>query len=217
MRLDDDEDVKQYVHSKKVEVVVVEPPSKVRTVLTMLDKVLNPYLRTLKSRGGLPKWGGLNTTPSSFSVHQAMKEYTEEKGYDLFQHYSVAQSLLRVRECIRDNGIGVARNKLSQFMSDRSIKGGSALKVIQDQDFVALWKAVIDANSTGKSPSKNTPKDMKINNPKLHKLDEILREHFHRARACGESSRAIVFSQLRDSVEEIVNVLRGSRPLVNAT
>ena len=34
-------------------------------------------------------------------------------------------------------------------------------------------------------------------------LDEVLVEHFERAKARGESSRAIVFSQWRDSVEEV--------------
>jgi ERCC4-related helicase len=51
----------------------------------------------------------------------------------------------------------------------------------------------------------------------LEKLEFILKEHFERARVCNESSRAIVFSQLRDSVEEIVGVLTGLAPLVLAT
>jgi ERCC4-related helicase len=217
VRFEDDEDVKQYVHSRKFEVIVVEPPSQVVTVTKMLDKLLNTHLHTLKIRGGLPNWVGINSTPTAYFVHKAMNDYIETSGYDLMQHFSVAQTLLRVRECLRDNGIGVARKKLSEFMSKHTTKGGFALKVIQSQEFIDVWMSVIDANSTGKSPSKNTSEDLKINNPKLDMLDKILREHFNRARACGESSRAIVFSQLRDSVEEIVNVLHGSRPLVKAT
>eukprot|EP00978_Attheya_sp_CCMP212_P000903 scaffold1948_cov52-Attheya_sp.AAC.6 len=53
-----------------------------------------------------------------------------------------------------------------------------------------------------------------MNNPKLVKLDEILSEHFESAKSRGESSRAIVFSQWRDSVEEIVQMLSVSEPLL---
>ena len=58
--------------------------------------------------------------------------------------------------------------------------------------------------------------DKLINNPKLCKLIEIMEEHFERARACQKSSRAIVFSQYRDSVSEIVSILVASEPLIRA-
>ena len=53
-----------------------------------------------------------------------------------------------------------------------------------------------------------------MNNPKLSKLREILNEHFERAKAVGNSSRAIVFSQFRDSVAEIVDLLSSLRPVI---
>lgn len=43
--------------------------------------------------------------------------------------------------------------------------------------------------------------DLKLNNPKLEKLCEILVEHFEREKVLGNSTRAIVFSQWRKSVE----------------
>ena len=45
------------------------------------------------------------------------------------------------------------------------------------------------------------------NNPKLFKLVEVLREHFERKEATGQSTRVIVFSQWRESVGEIVSML----------
>jgi len=51
--------------------------------------------------------------------------------------------------------------------------------------------------------------------PKLVKLVEVLTDHFSRAKAAGRSTRAIVFTQYRDSVGEIVSLL-GSTPLVKA-
>lgn len=83
-------------------------------------------------------------------------------------------------------------------------------KVIATSDkFASLWKAVVTSQDTGKNYDERLPDDLKVCNPKLQKLDDILVEHFERARACQKSSRAIVFSQWRDSVEEIVQILTG--------
>lgn len=45
------------------------------------------------------------------------------------------------------------------------------------------------------------------NNPKLTKLTEVLVEHFERTHAINESTRVIVFSQWRESVDGIVKML----------
>ncbi|CAN0501428.1 unnamed protein product, partial [Ectocarpus sp. 8 AP-2014] len=52
-----------------------------------------------------------------------------------------------------------------------------------------------------------------VKHPKLIKLKEVLREHFARHEAGGKSTRAIVFTQLRDSVEEITEFLAGEELL----
>lgn len=55
--------------------------------------------------------------------------------------------------------------------------------------------------------------NLKLNNPKLEKLCEILVDHFQNEKKNGNSTRAIVFSQWRKSVEEIVSVLSTERIL----
>lgn len=97
-------------------------------------------------------------------------------------------------------------------MSEYSSKAGFGKSVVQSDTFVALFNAVVGSQDLG--GDNPTPEQLKMNNPKLSKLEEILKEHFERSRAIKSSSRAIVFSQWRDSVEEIVNVLNGSKPLL---
>ena len=55
--------------------------------------------------------------------------------------------------------------------------------------------------------------NLKMNNPKLEKLCEILVEHFENERKNGKSTRVIVFSQWRKSVDEIVCVLKTEESL----
>ena len=55
------------------------------------------------------------------------------------------------------------------------------------------------------------------NHPKLMKLREILAEHFTRHSVVESSTRAIVFTQFRDSVSEIIELLKALSPLIKAT
>ena len=50
--------------------------------------------------------------------------------------------------------------------------------------------------------------------PKLKKLQEVLLEHFERHSRAESSTRSIVFTQYRHSVEEIVELLEGLKPLI---
>lgn len=115
------------------------------------------------------------------------------------------------------SGLGLARHRLQSFISEYNNKAGLGGNVIQSPAFKALLESVVNPQNVSFDKLENpTPEQLKVNNPKLSKLDEILNEHFQRSRALGNSSRAIVFSQWRDSVEEIVHVLNGSKPLLQA-
>jgi superfamily II DNA/RNA helicase len=68
---------------------------------------------------------------------------------------------------------------------------------LRDSDnFQSLWGRVTQLHIRGE-----------LEHPKLKLLKEILRDHFERAARAGQPSRAIVFTQLRASVSEIVGAL----------
>jgi Fanconi anemia group M protein len=104
----------------------------------------------------------------------------------------------------------MVRSKIIQLKNDPK---GIMASIVKGKEFQAVWEAVLRASSDPNNVNEPA-EDRKLNNPKLLKLDEILTEHFERARACGKSSRAIVFSQWRDSVSEIVAVLSSNQPLL---
>ncbi len=215
-RLDTDAEVKPYTHDREIETIVVDQPSEILTVEKLLNHVLDPQINMLRDRGGLRNFRGRNAALTHYNVLMSMREHMNANNYALLDQFRVIQSLLSVRQALRENGIGFARSKLHKFMEEFGTKGGYGGSVAQSQDFVKIWDAVVKAQDTGKSLSQDGVEEKKLNNPKLSKLEFILKEHFQRARAQGESSRAIVFSQWRDSVEEIVNVLQASAPLINA-
>jgi Fanconi anemia group M protein len=106
----------------------------------------------------------------------------------------------------------MVRSKMLQLKNEPK---GLMCSIVKGKEFQAVMDAVIQASADPDNVNE-TAEDRKLNNPKLMKLDEILTEHFERARACGNSSRAIVFTQWRDSVSEIVSVLAGNQPLLRA-
>lgn len=75
--------------------------------------------------------------------------------------------------------------------------------IIARKEFQDIEDALNQATKEGSVDASN----LKVNNPKLQKLCEVLTVHFERQKALGKSTRAIVFSQLRKSVTEIVSVL----------
>jgi len=81
------------------------------------------------------------------------------------------------------------------------------------------WFRYADPNvrlSTQRGPSQTT--SLAVGHPKLAKLEEIVLDHFVQFdddRGVGEAStRVIVFSEYRDSVNEITEILSQHRPLV---
>ena len=182
----------------------------------LLDKVLDPIINNLRERNGLRNFRGGNKSLTPYNVMLSMRTHVEQQDFALLQIFRPLIALLQARQALRDNGVGMARGSLLKFMKDYGKKGGYGAKVAESESLKKIWNTIVSVQDTGKSFSQDNIDDLKLNNPKLDKLEFVLREHFNRARSCGESSRAIVFSQWRDMVEEIVKMLQGSAPLVKA-
>lgn len=211
-RLDSDPEVKRYVHSREIEKIVVEPTEGINVVTSLFGKLINPLLEDLRNQGGIRKFRGSNSTITSYNLLQCMWDLNKGGEHRLNHIFTTIQALLRAKEGLRENGMGFARKRLRDFMTANTNKGGYGKKILELDAFMNLWNAVIGTQDLAEE--RPTPSQLKMNNPKLSKLEEILNEHFQRAKATNQSSRAIVFSQWRDSVEEIVNVLNDSKPLV---
>ena len=209
-RLEDDPSVKKYVHERHSEIITVQQSSAITNIERMLNDLIAPLLERLRSGNGLAMIRG-NATLTPWCIIRAREEYhTRTQDHSLDSYFYAAHSLIMVRSEIRKTGIGMVRSKIIQLKNDPK---GIMASIVKGKEFQAVWEAVLRASSDPNNVNEPA-EDRKLNNPKLLKLDEILTEHFERARACGKSSRAIVFSQWRDSVSEIVAVLSSNQPLL---
>ena len=100
-------------------------------------------------------------------------------------------------------GGGAFKRKLEEFQSE----------VAQEKSKLKSWK-VSFYRSEGFNSIIRRVKSMHergvLLHPKITKLIEILKDHFQRANAAGKPTRAIVFTQWRNSVAEIVSALEYS-------
>lgn len=200
-RVEDDDEVKPYTYHKEVEIIKITPTSVAQSIDALFDKIIGPRLQQLRERNQMGAYRGSDSNISSYHLLQCMQQRQGLGDKSMMHHFVVIQSLLRAREALRNVGIGFAGSKIMQFITDHGNRGlGGA--IVKEEAFLQLKRMLVDPQ--GKD------QDLRMNNPKLQMLDVVLHEHFARSEATGESSRAIVFSQWRGSVEEIVSVLQGS-------
>jgi len=208
-RTEEDPSVAQYIHQRESEIVIVPHASAVTAIDRLFSDIICPLLDRLRTLG--VRIHG-SATVTSYNLMRAGNDFAKRTGSKNHQGYLyAAQSLCQIRNDLHRQGIGAVRTKLHRM---RCVpQRGMLAHIVKTDEFNRIWTEVAKASCD--PDSKDTTVAQKLScNPKLNKLVEILLEHFERKKACGHSSRAIVFSQFRDSVSEIVNVLKPSEPLL---
>lgn len=119
-------------------------------------------------------------------------------------------SLVSGANLLAGHGLGPFQNWLTTLQQANANGRISRNKehLFKSECFQALCTRV--KMKIGSSNTKTTDK----NHPKLGKLKEVLAEHFTRYQNSGTSTRAIVFTQYRSSVNEIVGMLSQYAPLI---
>lgn len=196
--------VAPYTHKRENEIIIVRQVSAARDVERALNDLIGPLLDKLRSYGGLPKVSG-NATVTAFNILRAKQEYEKRADRDnsALGYFFAAQTFVQLRDSIQRQGIGMVQTRVKQLRYEP--QRGVLSTIVRGNEFTRLYEKVKEATCM---PDSTQAMDKLANNPKLMKLVEILIEHFKRAEATSNpSTRAIVFSQYRESVSEIVSVL----------
>jgi len=197
-RTEDDPNVKRYVHNREEEVISVKQPD----VIKILDKKLLEFVRDplekLRSVNAASRLMGDSANLSPFAVMKAREEYEQRTGdRRLYHTFEALRNLVDIRINLKNHGIQYALQNIAR----KEIEAKGPLRsILYSDEFKALkCEMQVAAGDPTECLSKN--------NPKYEKLTDVLLEHFERKQAIGESTRAIVFSQLRESVMGIVSML----------
>lgn len=216
IRTEESIDIRQYVHGREVDQVVMEPSDEMMRVQDLFSKTLRPLCNKLAQ---VNKW--LTRDPMTLTVmglREAQRQWFLGAGRHANQAtkgmimavFTILQSLAHAIKLLNYHGIAPFYHKMLDFRSDVEQQGSKGSKnkrqVIDDENFqemmdiIAKWQKLEDF----------------VGHPKLAYLCENLLNHFMDAQP-GASTRAIVFSEYRDSAEEIVRTLNKHKPMIKAT
>jgi Fanconi anemia group M protein len=203
-REESDPSVAPYINKKEIEIVLVASNNVQKDVITHLTNMLTPLFKRLRDENACsPRYYG-NVSMGRYQARLAKEEWEKRTGgqppllYGVFAAIGVLVDLRT--EAL--SSLSMVRMKIHQLKNSR--QRGILSTIVKGPEMTQLLDMVNDALS-GNSSSQGG--ELRYS-PKLLKLTGILTEHFERQKACGKSSRSIVFSQFRDSVSEIVGVLQ---------
>lgn len=217
IRTEESIDIRQYVHSRKVETVLFENSEEMVMVMGLFSNALQPVLDKLNGMNAY--WARDPCTLTPYGCNQArIKWMSSDPGRNANMGvkgmvntiFSVLASLAHGMELLKFHGIGPFFHKVLGFREGDGEKGGKYRKQIIDcKDFQLMMSRV--------QQWINDP-DF-IGHPKLDYLQNAVLRHFANA---GEgfgasnpsSTRIMVFAHYRDSAEEIVRVLKRHQPMI---
>ncbi len=190
VRTEWDDDVRPYIHEKRIEWVRVEMPKELREVRDILKDCIEHRLMRLEGLG--VKARGLSKK-ELLALQEALQSEAYESGdRRLYDALSILAEILKIHhavELIETQGLDALKHYLRKIVIEARSKGGSkaSKSIIMDERF---RKAVTMALKC------------EVDHPKLEKLKEIVREELRK-----RDSRIIVFTNFRDTAEVIAKEL----------
>ena len=222
IRTEESLDIRQYVHSRKIDTVIFEHSEEMGVVMDLFAKALRPVLDKLNGMNAYWSKDPMALTP--YGLTQARQKWMASDAGRKASHpikgmvntiFTLLASLAHSIELLKFHGIGPFFHKVTEFRNDTSSgeKGSKYRKQINDSEpFQKMMTMVQGWVSNSEF----------VGHPKLEYLRSVVLNHFLDAgdgRGAGEgvspaSTRIMVFVHYRDSAEEVARVLKRNEPMI---
>lgn len=214
IRTEESLDIRQYVHQRSIDQIVLDPSDEINLIGELFTEALKPLTEKLSAQN---IWYGRNPMAlTTYGLIQAQKEWFAARGHRTNQGvqfmmraiFSVLTSLAHSIKLLQYHGIRPFYDNMVDFRSEQEGKGDKGSK---------YRRQIIDSTSFQEMMDKISgwlKMDGFVGHPKLTALADCVLNHFMDN---GEATRVIVFSEYRDSAEEIVRMFNTHRPLIKAT
>ena len=214
IRTEESLDIRQYVHQRNIDQVVLDPSFEMTHVFELFTKALQPLVDKLSSQNIY--YGRNPMALTAYGLMQAQKEWFATRGRTANQGvqfmmravFSVLTSIAHSIKLLNFHGIKPFYDNMADMRSEQEDRGekGSKYKrqLLEDKSFQEMMSTVERWLRT----------DGFVGHPKLTALADRVLNHFMDN---GEATRVIVFSEYRDSAEDIVRMLNKHKPLIKAS
>lgn len=223
IRTEDSIDIQQYVHHRIIDQIILDPSDEIIMIKELFSKALQPLVNQLCGNNAYYNKDPMSLT--QYGMVQARKKWMADQGrsanqglkFVMMALFAILSSLAHSVKLLNFHGIGPFYEAIKEFQrgSEDSKKPSKyKTQVTQSPDFkkmmdrIHLWHSKVDF----------------VGHPKLAHLQNTILSHFLEAGEgrLGEDippsgTRVIVFSEYRDSAEEIARFLNKHSPLVRAS
>ncbi|ESO87655.1 hypothetical protein LOTGIDRAFT_127429 [Lottia gigantea] len=221
IRTEDSIDIKPYTHERKVDKVVVplgEELNKVKTKYIQIMDVVIKRLNKLRVVYNRP-----TTSFSKFLLLKSRDEFRQNPPESLIPtqfgvvegDFAMAISLYHGFELLQLHGLRSLYNYLDGIVNTDKGYGRTKAELIRNADFNDIMKMLSQKFSKYDDASASQKPSFIAGHPKMDKLLEIAIRHFEKFKDKG-GTRIMIFSQYRDSVIEITNMLNQHPPTIKA-
>ena len=224
IRTEESIDIRQFVHARNIDTVLLDPSDEIIRIKELFSKALQPLVNLLcgqnayynKDPMSLTSFGLVNARKAWFASDAGRRANKGIQGM-LTALFSVLGSVAHAIKLLNFHGIGPFYSTVLDFrqsVADGKKGGKYRNQVIGDPNFKKMMDLI--QMWLGKSDF--------IGHPKLTYLCDTILNHFLDAGegrlpdgAPPSSTRVIVFSEYRESAEDIAKVLNKHGPMVRAS
>ncbi|KAL8949113.1 MAG: hypothetical protein Q9222_004756 [Ikaeria aurantiellina] len=218
IRTEESIDIREYVHSRKIETVLFEYNAEITMIMDLFAKALQPVVDKLCGLNAY--WGRDPMTLTAYGCTQARSRWmSSDAGRNaswavkgpVNQMFNILAGLGHAIELLKFHGIGPFYHKILAFHNGQDgAKGGKTKSQIAESE---PFKKMMSRMQTWI----NNP-DF-VGHPKLEYLQTVVLNHFldageGRGAAAPSNTRIMVFAHYRDSAEEIARLLSRNEPMV---
>lgn len=220
IRTEESIDIRQFVHQRDEDIVLLDPSDEMNHVKELFSKALKPLVDKLSQQNIY--YGRDPMALTVFGLLQARKEWMARAGNHANQGvkfmmaaiFAVLTSLAHGIKLLNFHGIKPFYDSLLQFREETEEKGQKGSKYKRQIIECPSFQEMMDKMAAW------SKKDDFISHPKLTCLSDTILNHFMDAgegrEGASTNTRIIVFSEYRDSAEEIVRVLNTHKPMIRA-
>ncbi|KAI0506100.1 hypothetical protein F5B22DRAFT_478512 [Xylaria bambusicola] len=221
IRTENSLDIKPYIHNRDEDIVLLDPSEEILLIKDLFSKSLQPLVDKLCTQNAYYSHDPMALT--TFGMVKARRDWLAGPGrhanqgvkYMMSSIFAILSSLAHAIKVLGFHGIKPFYDNLAQFRDELEGKGQKGPKykrqIVEHASFQDMMTKM----------DRWVRNDNFIGHPKLTELSNTVLNHFMdagegREGNASSNTRIIVFSEYRDSAEEIVRVLNNHRPLIKA-
>ena len=214
IRTEDSMDIIPFIHKRSLDLVVVPLSEAIQKLSTCYATIMSVFLKRLNDQKVHHEKDPLNVT--SYILLKSRERFRMDKGSRpqstvayIEGTFGIAMVLASAYTLLIQHGIHTFYNSCERFRTETLAKGSKASKasgeLLRHPQFLYILNQL--------------PNSMKLpgysSHPKMEKLVQVILDHFlEHSSTESDQTRVIVFSQFRESVEEIVQMLGRHHPII---